>query len=137
VSSDRGTGDQLAPPRASRATDEIAELVNRLQRLLREISEEHEPDPAVLAILEAARIGVGDLPVGLLRDNLALVLVAIAGGARLRLLDSNGQPVAAIVPAEILADLEAAEDAADLAAAEASDAADGELIPLRAAVTRR
>lgn len=71
---------------------------------------------------------MSELPIPEASDHLSEVAHEAAGGEVIYLTE-GGRRLAAIVPAEVAAALEAAEDASDLAAARASVAEGGDLIP--------
>lgn len=60
---------------------------------------------------------VSEVPIGEASAHLAEVAHEAASGGEVVYLTENGQRLAAIVPAQMAADLEAAEDADDIAAA--------------------
>lgn len=72
---------------------------------------------------------MSELPIPEARDHLSEVAHDAAGGQVIYLTDEHGERLAAIVPADVAAEIEAAEDAADVAAARAALAEPGDPIP--------
>lgn len=70
-----------------------------------------------------------ELPIPEARDHLSEVAHDAAGGEVVYLTDEAGQRLAAIVPADLAAELEADEDADDVRAARAALAEPGAPIP--------
>ena len=71
---------------------------------------------------------MSELPIPEARDHLSEVAHEAAGGQVIYLTE-GGRRLAAIVPADVAAEIEAAEDADDIRAAEAARAEPGEAIP--------
>lgn len=82
-------------------------------------SSDHGPYPGL----------VSEVPIGEAGAHLAEVAHEAASGGEVVYLTEHGQRLAAIVPAQVAADLEAAEDADDIAAAREAMAEEGEPVP--------
>ena len=74
---------------------------------------------------------MSELPISEVAGHLDEVADESAATGEVIYLTRDGRRLAAIVPADVAADMEAAEDAADIAAAEAALAEPGEDIPAR------
>ena len=72
---------------------------------------------------------MSEMPISEASDHLEEVAGESAATGEVIYLTRDGRRLAAIVPADVAAEIEAAEDAADIAAAEAAMAETGEDIP--------
>lgn len=72
---------------------------------------------------------MSEVPIGEASAHLAEVAHEAVSGGEVVYLTEHGQRLAAIVPAQVAADLEAAEDADDIAAAREALAEKGEPVP--------
>lgn len=144
MSDDRGAQPGSVPATLDDVLAALQDTLAALRRVIASRDATHpSPRPVVRALPEWERdllaerfrvaiteadIGVGTLRVADLLPPAEDVLRAVAAGGRFTVVDGHGHCVAALVPHQVLDDLEAAEEAADLAAARDATAEGGELI---------